>query len=264
LLTLIVLTGCANDPLYLDPSSGPMPQQPLVGGMTDMMGNAIDAKASLALPIKTETPSDRMKREARQAVIGAATEIPYVKVGDIEVSIEWTIKNLDAMPGQAKIELNGANQFFSYDPSKLVFSAGEEAPPTPGLAGDIPIDVPASGEISGLFTEDEVREASIDLDQITRGNFQPYRAILTISKNATQYAQLTPVMLAPKGMDPPPQTETGLKFPRVFKTDRHMTLEYSVRVRDMRDILPPKLLDAPASELQPFAPMDFTVASVTP
>lgn len=252
-----------------------MPQMPLEGGMTDMMGNPIDAKASLTLPIKAETTKDRAKREARQAVIGATTVIPYVKVGDIEVSVEWTIKNLDPMPGQAKIQLDGANQFFSYDPSVLIFSNDREAPPTPGLSGDIPIEVPGSATITGLFTEDEVREASIDLDQITRGNFNPFRATLTISKNATQFAQLSPIMLAPLGQDPPPQMETGLVFPRetfaqllridlVFTSSRHMTLEYSVRVRDTRDIFPDKLLDAPTSSLEPFAPMDFTVAPVTP
>ena len=87
-------------------------------------------------------------------------------------------------PAQREIELNGANQFFAYDPSMLVLSNEREAPPTPGLQGDIPLDIPANGELSGLFREDQLREASIDLDQITRGNMNPFRATLTISKNA--------------------------------------------------------------------------------
>lgn len=274
-LSFLAAVGCANDPLYIDPMSGPTPMPALEGGMRDMAGNLVEAKGSLVLPVKTETMNDAMKRATRQALLDPAVEIPYIKVGDIEVSVEWTIKNLDPMPAQAKIQLNGANQFFSYDPATLVLSNDPEAPPTPGLQGDIPLEIAGNGELSGLFREDEIREASIDLDQITRGNTNPFRATLTISKNATSYDQLTPMMLAPPDQEPPPQMSTGIVFPReafpqmlridiVFKPEAHMTLEYSVRVRDTRGVLADKLLDSPAGELQPFAPMEFTVAAATP
>ena len=132
-----------------------------------------------------ETMEDAEERAALQATVDPAVEIPYVRVGDLEVSVEWTIKNLDRRcRARALVQLNGANQFFAYDPSLIVLSADDEAPPTPGLAGDIPLHIPASGTLSGLFREDELREASIDLDQITRGNVNPFRATLTISKNS--------------------------------------------------------------------------------
>jgi hypothetical protein len=196
--------------------------------------------------------------------------LPYINVDDLEISIEWTIHNLTDKPGNAMVALNGANQFFRYDPSMIMLGSGPEAPPPPDLTGDIPLDIPANGTLSGLFTEDNVREAGIDLDQITRGQFNPFRATLTISKNIDQYAQLSAVMFDMNG-DPLPQTATGTVFPRaaipalleidlLFKPDRHMVLDYTVRVRDIRgEMMPDKLLAAPMTALEPFMPADFSI-----
>jgi hypothetical protein len=266
------LAGCANDPVYIP---APMTME---AGVADMTGALSEAKASLQLPIKTETAADKKTRDAL-AVKLAPVLVPYVKVGDIEIDVEWTIKNLDMKPGQAKVELNGANEFFSYDPSIIMLDPGnDEAPPTPGLSGDIPIDVPAGGEVSGLFTEDELREASIDLDQISRGNMNPFRAMLTISKNAKEFQPMTPLMPAMDGEEPPMQTPVGPPIPReafaeltridlVFKPSTHMTLAFNVRVRDLRGIMHDLLLTAVTekpSELQTFMPAVFNVGPAVP
>jgi hypothetical protein len=202
--------------------------------------------------------------------------IPYIAVDDLQIEVEWTITNLTDKPGNATVQLNGANQFFRYDPSLITLSMDEEAPPPPGLDGDVPLDIPANGKLSGLFTEDNVREAAVDLDQITRGNVNPFRATLTISKNIDQFAQLEPLMFDEDG-EPLAQATTGVMFPReaipamleldiVFKPDRHMKLEYTVRVRDVRgDLLPDKLLAADMADLEPFMPADFSImATATP
>jgi len=265
------LVGCANDPEYIP---APMTMEAGVPDMT-MMGMLSEAKASLTLPIKTESAADKTKRDALSTQLGVM--VPYVKVGDLELDVEWTIKNLDNKDGQAKIELNGANEFFSYDPSIIILNPDdEEAPPTPGLNGDVPIDVPAGGTVSGLFTEDQLREASIDLDQITRGNVNPFRATLTISKNAPSFQPMTPP--DPKSMEPMMgQKPIGEPIPReafaeitridlVFKPDTHMTLEYNVRIRDIRGIMHNLLLAAETEkpdELQPFMPMVYNVTPPT-
>lgn len=253
--------GCANDPTYI-----PAPTN-LEGGMMDMMGNLVTPKASLTLPIKTETMADAATRAALATKLGVM--VPYVKVGDIEVSIEWTIKNLDTMPGTAKIELNGANELFGYDPSKLDFSGGnDEAPPTPGLDGDVPIDIPAGATVTGQFREDQILEASIDLDQITRGNINPFAATLKVNKNDPSFQPVTIVMPTPADPMPMPQP-MGPPIPRaafaemirydlVFKPDRHMVLEYAIRVRDVRGIMDDLLLSAPPAELTPFMPPDYS------
>jgi hypothetical protein len=188
----------------------------------------------------------------------------------------WTIKNLDAVPGQARIILNGANEYFSFDPAMVVLDPNnDEAPPTPNLQGNIPIDVPASGEINGVFREDQILEASIDLDQITRGNVNPFAAILKVDKNDTEFQPLsTPV--APTAANPMPmQTPVGNPIPREafaqmvtfnlqFNPDHHMVLEYNLRVRDLRGIMDDLLLSAPPDQLQTFMPMSYVPVPLGP
>lgn len=261
---LVGLAACnANDPVYLQ---APMT---LEAGMPDPagMGMLTQATASLSLPIKPETAADKKARDALAAKL-APILVPYVKVGDLELDVEWTIKNLDAEPGQARIQLNGASEFFSYDPTMINLAPpdAEDPPKTPGLAGDIPINVPAMASVSGLFTEDDLREASIDLDQVTRGNVSPFFAAQTVSKNELSFQPLTAPVLNAQGMIT--QTATGPAVPRevfaemvridlVFKPDHHMTLDFNVRVRDLRGILHDKLLAAPPAELQMFDPMAY-------
>jgi hypothetical protein len=259
LLVGIGLVGCTNDPIYIPPGmDGPR----LEGGLEmDAEGNPVPAKTSVVLPINTETMDDIRDREALQMTMPAEVTIPYIRVGDLEVSVEWTIRNLEDMDGQATMQVNGANQFYEYDPELVVLSEDDEAPPTPGLTGDVPIDVPANGRVSGLFTEDDMREAAIDLDQITRGRVNPFRARYTIAKNDQQFAQMTEVMYDEDG-EAMQQMTTGVVFPKaafagllrldlVFMPDRHMVLEYAVRVRDVRgEIINTMFFDAPAEELQ--------------
>jgi hypothetical protein len=270
----LLLVGCTNDPIYL-----PSPQG-IAAGEPGMDGPS-EARASIQIPVNTETMKDATDRARRQALIDPAAVIPYVAVDDLEISVEWMIKNNDpAMPGSARIQLNGANQFFEYDPTLVVLSSDDEAPPSPGLAGDIPLDIPAGGTLSGVFREDELREASIDLDMITRANTNPVRATLVVDKNKTEFAEMSPLMYDADG-EPLPQTATGLVFPReafaqllridlVFKPDRPMVLEYTVRVRDVRGEIVHELALAAFTdpvgmgELQPFMPAVFAVAPTTP
>lgn len=261
---LIGLVACnANDPVYIQ---APMT---LEAGMPDPAGMGLtEGKVSLQLPIKTETAADKAKRDALAAKL-APIQVPYVKVGDLELDVEWTIKNLDTEPGQVEIQLNGASEFFSYDPSTIVLAApeGEDPPTAPGLAGDIPIGVPAGGTVSGLFTEDDLREASIDIDQVTRGNINPFRAVQTVSKNALAFQPKTPPVVNAAGeitqddMGPPVPREAFAEMVRVdlvFKPDRHMTLSFNVRVRDLRGIMHDMLLSAKPAELQMFDPMPYS------
>lgn len=258
-LAVCLVTGCANDPAYFQ---GPAT---LEAGVDDGMGGTSQDTAQLMLPIKNETQADASARAARADKLGVM--VPYVKADDLDIEVEYTIHNLDAMPGQVKIQLNGANEFFVYDPTVIVLNpADDEAPPTPPLQGDIPIDVPAMGSVDGVFREDQVMEAAIDCDEVTRGHVNPFAANLKINKNDQSFQPLTAyVPPAVVGQDPPPQTPDGPVVPReafasliridlVFKPDHHMTMDYVVRVRDHRGILHDKGLAAPMGEVTQFMP----------
>lgn len=273
LIASLVLVGCTNAPIYL-----PSPTNMEGGLATDMDGELVPVKSSLQIPVVTETMDDAMEREELQAKY-PDIEVPYVRIGDLEISIEWTVRNLTDEDGRAMIGVNGANQFFAYDPDLIELGeADNEEIVAPDLAGDVPLKIPANGQISGLFKEDELREATVDLDQITRGQVNPFRATLQVDKNVKSFDELSPLTFDEDG-EPLPQASTGVTFPReamaqllrvdlVFKPDRHMVLDYTVRVRDVRhDLIHELGIDAlvmAPDELQPLAPMDFTITAGAP
>ena len=76
----------------------------------------------------------------------------------------------------------------------------EDDPPPPPLAGHIPIHVEPGRTVEGVFREDQLREAAIDLDQITRGNVNPFAAMLTPNRTADSFQPVTAY---------DPVTETG-------------------------------------------------------
>jgi hypothetical protein len=260
--------GCANDPVYLP---GTMM---LEAGTPDMDGMITTAAAQHMLPIRLEKTKEATERAMRTTELGV--DVPYVKVGDIEVSVEWTIHNLDTMmPGTALVQLNGANEVFAYDPTLIILGDPDEVPPAPGLAGDVPLHIEPGATITGLFREDQLREASIDLDQITRANLNPFAATLQVHKNLELFQPLSPLM---PGVEDYVQMPVGDPIPRaafrqiirvdlVFKPDRPMTLEYTIRVRDTRGIMH-ELLDTAVTEapgeLTTFMPTDFEVAYTAP
>ena len=267
ILMLASFAGCANDPIYLvSPTT-------LEAGSDDGMGGFTQAKGSLTLPIKLETAKEMAARMALATKLGV--KVPYVKVGDIDIEVDYSIQNLDNTAATAMIELNGANEWFQYDPSVLkLFPPGtEDPPPVPGLQGDIPIPVPAMGQVDGTFREDQLLEAAVDCDMITRGNVSPFHAVLTINKDDTSYQPLTAYVVPKSAQDPmPTQNALGPSVPRaafanliqvdlVFKPQAHMVLSYTVRVRDQRGIVHPMGLQAPTSQLTQFMPQVFMVAA---
>jgi hypothetical protein len=253
--------GCAEDPKYLEP-----PEGALEGGLVDADGAPLRAAATLRIPIKEETAEDLAERQALAAELSAAAgeeiQVPYVRLGDLEISVEWSLENQENRAGKVKVSLNGGNEYYFYDPSTFELGEGdEESPEPPALLGNIPLDVPPMGRISGVFREDQLAELSFDLDQITRGNVNPFRAVLQIDEDAKQFQPMTPA--DPEGMVP--QMPMGAAIPReaialvvrvdiALESNVRALLSYSVRVRDVRGLLHKYLMAAPVSALAPFEP----------
>jgi hypothetical protein len=251
----LMAVGCSEDPQYLEP---PMP---LEGGLVDATGEPVPATATLLLPIGLERSADQRERAALATALGV--QVPYARLGDLKISVEWTLTNTEAKAGKARISLNGGNEFFYYDPSTFVLAGGdEESPDPPALAGNIPLDVPASASISGVFREDQLDELSIDLDQITRGNINPFRAVLQIDEEVEQFQPVTPFdptmpEVQPTPVGPPIPRRAIAEVTRIdiaLESSTRMTLAFNVRVRDLRGLLHERLLAAPVAELTVFAP----------
>jgi hypothetical protein len=260
----LCVAGCTNDPQYVtctpDGAFGERCSLEADGNM------APEARGSLYVPVMPElrwpTASQDRLVELR-AAIDPAVEVPLYRLDLYDLSVEWTVKNLDDAPGKFRVDLNGANEVYTYDPSLIVIDADEDifAPP---FAGNIPTDISALGTVSGVFREDQLREAAIDLDQISRGNLHPFAAMLTISKNAESFQPLT-------AYDPITMTggtPTGPEIPRaafrhlvridlVFRPNRHMVLEYTLRVRAHEDVIHDMGMYAPGGEITIHDPPPF-------
>jgi len=243
-------TGCAEDPTYVqapdvlefDPATAD-PDAPPETIIVD-------------LPIRLETPEELMDRTALADELGI--DVPYVGRDDLDISIEWTVTNLDANgPAQVELFVNGANEYFNYVPDAFVIDPQEDEEPPP-LVDGIPFEVPADGVVSGVFREDQIREASIDLDLITRGGFNPFMAILPIDEDRTSFDTTD-------GLAVPEEAMASLvRFAVGLTSNRAVRLEFALRVRDRVGIVHDELLRAPAGELTVFMPADYAPPAVMP
>ena len=269
----LVLVGCTNQPQYVPCAPmGPagMDVCTLEAGQDDGMGGTLaEAKGSVHIPIRPEAdwkPADRDRRvELMNTINDPAIEVPIYRLEHYDISVEWTVRNLTATQSQFRVHLNGANEAFTYDPSLIVLDPeDDDAPETPPLAGNIPIDIAPNGVVSGVFREDQLLEAAIDLDQITRGNVNPFRATLTTSKYDETFQPVTPydpaTMTGGEVMGPAIPRDAFRQIVRidlVFEPRAHMILEYTVRVREHVEVIHEMGLNAPAGEIEILDPAPY-------
>ena len=256
---VVLALGCTNnEPQYVEcaptGTAAPADSCSFEAGTDDGTGNTART-GSLHVPLKPEAEwkaEDRARRMELQDQIDAtgAVVVPIYRMEHYDLSVEWIVTNLDGADGKFRISLNGANEEFAYDPA-MIMVADEDDPPAPSLAGDIPTDIGANGTVSGVFREDQLLEAAIDLDQITRGNVNPFAATLTINKTATSFQPVTPY-------DPVTMTggtPTGPEIPAAafrqivrvdikLDADRPMRVDYAIRLREHVDVIHEEGLNA--------------------
>lgn len=239
-IAVVAAGACNTDPQYVPAPIG------IEVGLDPMVTTGT---ATLDLPIKPETMADQTARAAEEARLGVP--LTYVQLGDLDVSLEWTIKNLTDQDGTARIQINGGNELWSYVPLNFVVDPDEDEEPPP-LAGDIPMMIKAGATIGGVFREDQIREASMDLEMITRANplINPFAALLTINED-------DPGVLIGGVTVPQDALAQLVRFDVTLETDLHMVMEFGLRIRDHRGILHREGLQAPAGELVTFAPAIF-------
>jgi hypothetical protein len=268
--TLPIAAACTNDPVYIDSD----PAQTLEVGVGMDEGTAT---TTLNLPYDAEYLNGEEYTQKREELLASINEtfdppitidqLPYVRLDQVDISVEWTITNLDAEPGEAFVDVNGGNQYFYYVPAEFVVDPDDEdEPQPPPLAGHVPIEIPANGSISGVFREDQLREAALDLDLITRFTLNPFFALLNNNEEIQSTEDIDYVPYPPpedgEPITPPPPFPVVamghfVRLDITFIADRHMILEYAVRVRDPDGLLHDELLAADPAELMPFMPAMF-------
>jgi hypothetical protein len=236
--------GCTEDPRYVYPP-GPISAVPVIDEDAPPI-----PPIQLVLPIRLEEEKEAEDRAALAAELGV--EVPFISIDDIDLSLEWTIENLDDSEAQVRILLTGANEYFAYVPASFVVDPEEEPTPPP-LAGDIPLIVPALGSISGVFREDQIREASLDLDLITRGALNPFAAMLE------SHDGMDEIVVEGQAAIPVSAFASLIRFDLALTTNRRVTMRYALRARShiRPNLVHDEGLAAVAGELTVFEPVDF-------
>src|SRR5688572_20508428 len=86
-----LLAACQEDPQYMDAVVLPA-----------MPGAEMPATASAFLPIELESEKDAAERTAlAEDLMMPADQVPYVRVDDLDVSLEYTVRNLSENDGVA-------------------------------------------------------------------------------------------------------------------------------------------------------------------
>jgi hypothetical protein len=250
----------------------PMDSCRFVAGEDDGTGNTARA-GQLHIPVMPEADWDAIDQARRIELqdtmdrTNAGVVVPVVRLEHYAISVEWIVRNLENMDGTFRVDLNGANEEFAYDNS-MVMRADDEDPPPPPLAGDIPTKIGPMGTVSGVFREDQLVEAAIDLDQITRANVNPFAAMLTINKNDDVIAEQYPTTYDPATGETTGGGPTGLEIPKDawrqivridinFRPDRRMEIEFAVRLRVHTPVIHDEGLNAPNGEIQVYDPPYF-------
>ena len=266
-LIFILLVGCTNEPQYVD--CAPMgPAGMDICRLEADGGTVAEAKGSMHIPVMPEAmwkDSDRARRAELQMGLDPTVQVPIYRLEHYDISVEWRVENLSGIESEFRVDLNGANEAFTYDPSLIILDpTDDEAPPTPPLAGNIPINIGPGQVITGTFREDQLVEAAIDLDQVTRGNVNPFRATLTTSRHDDMFQPVTPydyvTMTGGEPTGPAVPSEAWRQIVRidiVFKPMAMMRLDYSVRVREHVDILHDEGLNAPTGEIEIYDPAPY-------
>ena len=226
------LAACDN-PVYYS-QNRPLQAMKPAAAMMDAGGIMSDTDL-FVVPVRRPTDLEAMARSAEQAKLGLPMEVPWVGVRDIEIEMNWSLKNLEDKDVLTRVTVNGGNEFGDYDKSLFVdptAPAADQMAPPDLLGGGVLVSLAAGATRSGVFREDQFREAALDLEAITRypppdaGINTPF--IVLVRQSSASAIGLEAI---PKG----DITPAVVRLKVLLQSSGKTTLDYSVRVREKGD-----------------------------
>jgi hypothetical protein len=224
--------GCVNAPVYFD---NPAPLE-LQG--TETIPRITNG---FALRFRTPTQDEQKALDARKAAMNPAdkdTRVPWVSRDKIHLELLFTVKNLDTVPGVFDVVVDGATEYTKYDENVVSMALGlggnaNDPPQYYPLLTLHPAPLPATlgpGETyQGILREDDFQEAESDLDAM--GRFAPEKFLsLLLNRSEVKPEDLATV---PADVVTPALVEVDV----TLATTKHMTCEWTLRVRDDDDRL---------------------------
>ena len=176
--------------------------------------------------------------------------IPWIQRDDIDVSVQWTLTNETDQEIDAWVTLDGATEFFDYNPiASFGLGGGEDAeePVFPSLLGFTPRHLEPNQVLRGEFREDDITELMFDLDVMTRFCGGPFALIYNRSEQDDVGTEMVPS----------DAVIGGVAMLRItVAANARVSLEYALRVRDRGGALFDSRQDNTRYEVEPmlFAP----------
>jgi hypothetical protein len=228
LFSLVVLLSACNNPTYLT-------QKRPLETMADPMGGGFAADTDLyVLPIRQPTMEERTALNDEQRAKMLMMDVPWVGTRDFAVQIEYSLKNLDDGRTTVTFSVSGGNEFGDYVPDLYVDpnAQEEDQQPPPPLLGGTPIELTGHETRLGVIREDQISEASLDLEAITR-----YPANGDVL--ATPFMVIAHDSTASRiGLDAIPANDVVplmVRFQLNLSASGHVVCDYNVRVRVLGD-----------------------------
>jgi hypothetical protein len=220
-----LLLGC-NTPTYLS-ERRPLDTQM---SMNMAMNNGMQTDTDLyVLPVRRPSASEMRSLVSEQMKKGLPQVVPWAATRDFDIEIEWSMKNLETTETTAFLTLVGGNEFGDYDPNLFVNPNAVDQTPPPPLLGGSPVTM-AAGEVrTGVFREDEIAKASLDLEAITR---YPSADGVAATPFETIEHDPTADRTGLDGIPPLDVTPSMVRFVFGLSADGHVVCDYTVRVRD--------------------------------
>jgi hypothetical protein len=155
--------------------------------------------------------------------------VPWAATRDFAIEVEWSAKNLGDTDVTAYLILNGGNEFGDYVPSLYIDPTQnvEDQTPPPPLLGGSPIAIPAHATQLGVFREDQMDEAALDLEAITRYPTNVLQTPFEVIAHDSSASRIGLEAIPPKDVTP---AFVRLQFG--LSADGHVVVDYTVRVRD--------------------------------
>jgi hypothetical protein len=227
LLLLGFLAGC-NDPTYLQ-EARPLDTQ-MGMGMAANHGLFTDS-GLYVLPVRLPRGSEAraLRSEQRSKMLPMA--VPWAAMRDFDVEIEWSLKNLEGHDTTAQLTLLGGNEFGDYRPMLFIDANAnvEDQTPPPPLLGGTPMTLKAGEVHNGIWREDEIAEASLDLEAITR--YPSADGAMNTPFEVLEHNS-TVDRIGLDGIPANDVTPMMVRYQLDLSADGHAVCDYTVRVRD--------------------------------
>jgi len=220
-----------NTPIYFD---GPAP--------LELQGDEKPPRVTNGVALRFRAPNQQERMDLRtqgdalkaQDPMGRDIQVPWVSRDKVHVEVLFTVKNLDSDMGQFDVVLDGATEFTKYDETIVSAALAQGNNDQPVYFPLLPLHPHLPGLLGpgqtyqGVLREDDLAEAESDIDAMGRWS-APFASVLVNRSD-----------VSPIGLDMvPPHVVTPALYEIdiTFTADKHMTCEWSVRVRDDDDRL---------------------------